>query len=286
MPDFSLFWSKLVPNHTWCLSKNISRPVYNLDYKKVYEECSIPLQRQVDTEASHALVQQLSIDDSKVITSWSPLYASLPVLRVTVMRDPFSWLVSKYFWHRRQPDLDNNSTCDNINEALLDNSGIPRPHELDMDNSGLGWLSKMSLGYIMYLCGEDCIVRYAAGTATLQDLELQAEGNLRQSFAVVGLLEEVDTFYEMLTARIQYVNTSLNPQVRGDIHHSGGKLENVNCKTRFNNPNFRARLLASSPELRVINRLYQVAKEVNRFQLQELRQCSPSTFAVEEPTMD
>jgi hypothetical protein len=286
MPDFSLFWSKLVPNHTWCLSKNISRPVYNLDYKKVYEECSIPLQRQVDTEASHALVQQLSIDDSKVITSWSPLYASLPVLRVTVMRDPFSWLVSKYFWHRRQPDLDNNSTCDNINEALLDNSGIPRPHELDMDNSGLGWLSKMSLGYIMYLCGEDCIVRYAAGTATLQDLELQAEGNLRQSFAVVGLLEEVDTFYEMLTARIQYVNTSLNPQVRGDIHHSGGKLENVNCKTRFNNPNFRARLLASSPELRVINRLYQVAKEVNRFQLQELRQCSPSTFAAEEPTMD
>ena len=286
VPDVSIFWSKLLPNHTWCLFKNMSRPVYTLSYKNAYEECSIPLQRQVDTKAIHALAQQLSIDDSQVITSWSPLYASLPALRVTVMRDPFSWLVSKYFWHRRQPELDNNSTCDNLKEAILDNSGIPRPHELDMDNSGPGWLSKMSLGYIMYLCGEDCIVRYAAGTATLADLELQAEGNLRQSFAVVGILEEVDTFYEMLTARVQYMNTSLNPHVRGATHSSGFKSENIHCKARFQDSKFQARLLALSPELRVINRLYQVAKEVNQFQLQELRQCSASTFAHdEEPTL-
>jgi len=273
-------WERLMPNRKWCSAKNTSRPVLSKMYVDTYEECSVPLQREVDTKAIHALTDQLSIDDSQVITSWSPLYASLPVLRVTVMRDPFTWLISKYFWHRTKEDKENNSTCDNIAEGILRNTGVPRPHELDMDNSGPGWISRMSLGYIMYVCGEDCIARYAAGAATLQDLELQAEGNLRQAFAVVGILEEVDTFYEMVTARVQYIDTSLNPHITGSKHSSGRNNESNYCKERFQDPKFRARMLAMSPELRVINRLYQVAKEVNQFQLKELRECSSSDGAV------
>ena len=269
-------WDRLLPGHTWCSSKNTSRPVSIKQYVQDYEECSIPLQREVDTKAIHALTKQLSTDDSQVITSWSPLYASLPVLRVTVMRDPFTWLVSKYFWHRKEHDIENNSTCDNVEEGILHNSGLPRPSELDMDNSGPGWISRMSLGYIMYLCGEDCIVRYAAGTATLKDLELQAEDNLRQAFAVVGILEETDTFYEMLGARVQYIDTSLNPHVKGHRHSTGRNAEISHCRDRFQDPSFRTKLLNMSPELRVISRLYEVAKEVNQFQLQELRECSSS----------
>ena len=268
-------WDKLLPHRTWCSSKNMSRPVSIKQYVQDYEECSIPLQREVDTKAIHALTKQLSTDDSHVITSWSPLYASLPVLRVTVMRDPFTWLVSKYFWHRKEQDIENNSTCDNVEEAISwTNPRITRSSSLGMGNSSPGWISRMCLGYIMYLCGEDCIVRYAAGTATLQDVELQAEDNLRQAFAVVGILEELDTFYEMLTARVQYIDTTLNSNVTGSKHSTGQSKENEYCRTRFREPDFQAKLLELSPELRALHRLYQVAKEVNRFQLAELRECS------------
>jgi hypothetical protein len=270
-------WKKLLPHHTWCDANGTSRSIDAEDYKRDYQECSIPLQHEVDTKALITLNAQLSNNDTQVTTSWSPLYASLPVLRVTVMRDPFSWLVSKYFWHLKPEDIENNSTCDEIEKAVERHLGNARSHKVLMDNSGPAWINRMSLGYIMYLCGEDCIVRYAAGTATLQDLELQAEGNLRQSFAVVGLLEEVDTFYEMLTARVQFMNTSLNPHVRGAKHTTGDSPENVRCKARFQEKDFQAKLLELSPELRALNRLYQVAKEVNRFQRKELQECSSKT---------
>ena len=271
-------WDKLLPNHTWCAAKGSSRLVHAKTYKSDYEECSIPLQHEVDTKALVTLNDQLSTNnDTQVITSWAPLYASLPLLRVTVMRDPFSWLISKYFWHLSKEDIKDGSTCDEIEKAVERHLGNARSHKVQMDNSGPGWINRMCLGYIMYLCGEDCIVRYAAGTATLTDLELQAEGNLRQSFAVVGILEEVDTFYEMLTARVQYMNTSLNPHVRGAKHTTGSSPEIVKCKARFQDINIQAKLLELSPELRALNRLYQVGKEVNRFQLKELQECSSTT---------
>lgn len=271
-------WDKLLPNNSWCSSKNQSRPMgHRIDLQE-YDECSVPLQREVDFKAIQTLTGQMSHDKSQAITSWSPLYASLPVLRVTIIRDPFSWLLSKYFWHRSKEDIKNNSTCDNIAEALStgNKNGLPRPNELDMDNSGPGWISRMSLGYIVYLCGEDCFVRYAAGTATLADLEQQAESNLRQAFAVVGILEEIDTFYEMVTSRVQYMDMSLSAETKGG-RHSAGPTDH--CKERFQDPNFQAKLLERSPELRVLSRLHLVAKEVNKFQLQELRSCSLANAA-------
>lgn len=268
-------FDKLLPNSTWCSSKNESRPTDFRSYERNYEECSIPLQREVDAKTIHVLAQQLGDKESRVITSWTPLYASLPVLRVTVMRDPFSWLLSKYFWHRSAEDIAKNSTCHNLEDAILKKPGMHRKPELNMNDSGVGWISRMALGYIMYLCGEDCVVRYAAGTATFLDVERQAESNLRQAFAVVGILEDgLQTFYEMLNARVQYIDTSLNPSVKGFTHRTSRSSESLACRNLFQQPDFREKLLERSPELRVLNRLYHVAKEVNAFQLNELQQCS------------
>lgn len=119
------------------------------------------------------------------------------------MCDPFSWLVSKYFWHRPKNEKTNGSTCDDFDKkAVLTDSIMHHPRVLEMKKVHNGWTTHISLGYIMCLQYVEKIVflRNAEGTATLADLEAQAERNLRQAFAVVGILEDVDTFYEMLTA--------------------------------------------------------------------------------------
>ena len=118
------------------------------------------------------------------------------------------------------------------------------------------------------------MVRYAAGTATLADLERQAEGNLRHSFAVVGLLEDTSTFFEMISARVGYMNTSLNPAVIGGDHKSRNDTAIFRCKTMFADPAVQEKMMRMCPELASLYRLYKVAVEVNRFQLEELRTCS------------
>jgi hypothetical protein len=143
-----------------------------------------------------------------------------------------------------------------------------------MDSTAAGWIRRMSLGYILYICGEDCMIRYAAGQASIQDLEKQAEGNLRNSFAVIGILEETDTFYEMVSARVGYIDTSLNPHVQGARHKSNTNKALAKCKDKFANPKQRQWMRNNSPEVAALWRLYQVAIEVNRFQLEELRSCS------------
>ena len=111
------------------------------------------------------------------------------------------------------------------------------------------------------------------GHANLADIERQAEENLRHSFAVVGLLHELDAFYRMLSARVKYIDTSLNAGAHGAIHSSGSGPEALRCKQRFKEAAFQADLLAASPELRALKRLYRVGTEVNRFQKDELQQC-------------
>lgn len=85
------------------------------------------------------------------------------------------------------------------------------------------------------------MIRYATGRVTLFDMERQAEENLRHSFAVVGLVEEVDTFYEMLAARVQYMNMSLNPDAIGTKHSTGSKGEVLRCKKQCRDPDFHTR---------------------------------------------
>jgi hypothetical protein len=64
------------------------------------------------------------------------------------------------------------------------------------------------------------MVRFVKGTAILEDVESEAEGNLRRAFALVGKPEEVKTFYERLSACISCIDTSLNKHVQGGPIHT------------------------------------------------------------------
>lgn len=104
--------------------------------------------------------------------SWATVYASLPVLRVTVVRDPFSWLMSKYSWHFNNRNKTVN--CEDLEGGIHGGKNElvgARPQLIEMGSVAAGWIRRMSLGYIMYLCGQDCIIRYAAGQSSIQDLE-------------------------------------------------------------------------------------------------------------------
>jgi hypothetical protein len=214
------------------------------------------------------------------VTDWSPLYASLPVLRVILLREPLDWLVSKFFWHSVDPGylMGMSGTKYTYNNTLkrCDNSeggGVDDPLDIVAD-----WVSRASLAYIHYLCGEDCIVRMHHGSMTLEQAEIQARNNLLQSFAVVGILEEQRTFYDMVTARTQYMNTSLHPTVVGSPHKSlpgdGVVDSQERCDSVFaaNTPFARA-ITARSPELAALRRLYRVGLQVYQAQKDELEAC-------------
>ena len=112
---------------------------------------------------------------------------------------------------------------------------------------------------------------------TLEDMEIQAESNLRQAFTVVGLLEEMNEFYGMVHQRFGYMNMTANQNASGGRHSSVGKNsfpEILRCKEVFEEEDFRTEFKAQLPVLATMDRLYQVAVEVNRFQREELSQCN------------
>jgi hypothetical protein len=240
-------------------------------------ECGKKMQHSIDQSATKVVAAKLGSSIHEMV-SWAPVYASLPVLRIVVVRDPFSWLVSKFLWHDSGKKY--NLTCDDI-EAASFGSGHPNPHigsvlvtaSLIDDCGGPGWARRMALGYIHQLCGEDCVARTYNGESTLDALTHQAEANLRQGFAVVGLLNETDRFYMMLNRRIDYLNTSLNMNVRHRKHTSVLR-DAKRCRKRFSDPEFQTNLIAASPEVAALHHLFGVAVEVNRFQLSELQKCT------------
>jgi len=230
------------------------------------KQCRKKLEREVDSLAYRTFY------NSSIIQSWSPLYASLPVLRVTMTREPFSWLASKYTWHkmdrkgRNYENIEEMTRRSNTTEAFanfLQSKSRPPP----------GWANYFALRYIMDLCGEDCLVRYVHGSATLQDVTKQAEENLRHSFAVVGLLNETQSFYSMVSARVAYMGNltrNMNLASVGGKHSTKGRR---GVKKVFADPHFQRRLIDASPEFAALLKLYEVSVEVNRFQLKELSSC-------------
>jgi hypothetical protein len=122
-----------------------------------------------------------------------------------------------------------------------------------------------------YLCGEHCL---ADPNLPLEELERQAAYNLRNSFAVVGLLHQTDVFYEMVSQRVAYIDTSLNPDVQGAKHGSGDIEEAKRCRQVYQDAEFQAQLMQASPEVAALHRLYQIGVQVNDFQRRELQQCS------------
>ena len=114
---------------------------------------------------------------------------------------------------------------------------------------------------------------------SLKDIEMQAESNLRHSFSVVGLTNDMDDFFEMVDRRIKYVNMSNNvrdKELQDEMRHSTQKTpEHLRCKEQFEkNQTFQELLQEAIPPLKVMNRLYRVGVEVNAFQKRELEQCT------------
>jgi len=281
--------SEVRGSNLWCPQYGWSRPMDRQLFRM--ETCQAELHPRIDRLANrlvrHKFKQRrfpvLASEESKnsgidwnlhPSIMWSEVHASLPVIRVTQLRDPFSWLMSKFFWH----GANTNCTCDDIDEAV-GNVWEPEIEPQDLKHDEPGWLKHMCLLYIFYLCGEDCMVRFYSGESSLDDLEIQAAHNLRNSFAVVGLSNETDTFFDMINARVDYLDTSLNLHIKGGKHKSPVSDEAARCKHLYlEDEGFRFQLLAASPELAVADRLYKIGVEVNRFQLNELQQCDPESF--------
>jgi hypothetical protein len=189
-----------IHNESWCKDglsaknqlRKKRRPMSS--YVENYETCNAPLEREADEMAA-------TLFDGT--TDWSPVLASMPVLRVTMLRDPFSWFISKFFWH----SLDQHTTCENI-EFATRRAGIFPLNGTWWDTPDPGWAHRMALVMILYICGEHCLGQLQTGAASLAEVVKQADGNLRHSFAVVGLLNESDTFYEMIDDRVSYMNMS------------------------------------------------------------------------------
>ena len=101
--------------------------------------------------------------------------------------------------------------------------------------------------------------------------------NVQNSFTVVGLLQESQDFYDMVTQRVEYMDMSLNPTTEGKRHGSGGSAINVRCDAFFQDPALQKRVMAKGPELATLVRLYEVGVQVNQFQKEELAQCSSAS---------
>lgn len=250
----------LKPNgdQVWCPWKNVHRPLWEAGIVANHKSCGVPLATIIDK----AFRKQYGSSD------YSPWYASLPLHRVVLLRDPWTWIVSKFFWHKsnryffnrygRRKEID----CDDLRR--VDYPRSPKG----------GWATSYLLTYLSYLCGDDCESRLEAGLMTLEEAEHQAAGNLRNSFSVVGLLEESDTFMEMVSARISYIDMSLNPNVTGSRHSSKKTEESLECDRIFQDPDFRNQFREAVPLMVRMERLYQLAIEVNRVQQQELSECT------------
>lgn len=234
-------------------------------YKQHYHECVAPREDVIDELAIKKVFEEEE-NGENMAEDWSPVYASMPILRVTMMREPFSWLVSKFFWHKSMRGWIRDKNGVMIGLRTCDNNGT---NYEDIAS----WVGGAVLKQINHLCGEDCLVRMNAGSMTLTQAEQQARHNLQHSFAVVGLLNETETFFEMVTARANYMNTSLNPEVTGARHSTSKKEEYARCSQIYQTKDFQENLLAVCPELRALRRLFQVGMAVNRFQIQEMQTC-------------
>lgn len=253
----------------------IYRPRNEEEYRKYYSLCSEARQSEIDDITMKIFLNELNPDENYNTGNmdWSPLYASLPVLRATVVREPFSWLVTKFFWH-----LPRNKVEELEHKCVDADFAIGKSNEREFHNIiEEGWANRHGLKYLLFLCGEDCSIRYKKGISSIKDLEKQAEGNLRQSIAVVGLLEDMDTFYQMLTDRVVYLDAVTKKAGRRNSRESDAKSS---CSKQFQDPDFQKELMERSEVIAALVRLYKVAQEVNSFQVEELSQCMRKTTLI------
>ena len=217
--------------------------------KEFYEKCVSRIGVQADGRFESFWEQQKHAMDKR--KDYSDIYASMPLHRTTVMREPWSWIGSKFFW------------------AHLDRQGFV------CDKDFASWMYRFVQAYLFPFCGVDCENRFQHGMMTYEDVFAQAEGNMRHSFSVVGLLNETSQFYDMVSTRIGYLDMSRNPHVEGKKHPSKGDdpEEVERCKALFVSPEYQEEAKRQVPEMKLVEKLFRVAVEVNRFQQEELSRC-------------
>lgn len=257
------------PDNVWCnetLDKvpENAKAKYSQD-KKFVKSCTRSRANRID--------RVLLASESR--GNFASIYASLPVLRSTVLREPWSWFLSKYFWHKREVP------CDDIEAAVEFPNNFTGNAQQGVNK---GWLKFDAYLYLFYLCGADCVARYEKGIASQDELEAQAADNLRNSFAVVGLLEDQEMFFDMIDARVAYMDMRASNE-KGEKHASGGGAEKERCIAIYSDESFRAKLTEKLPVLGTLERLYKLGKEVNRAQIEDLRQCN-SNFRSKYPGND
>ena len=190
--------------------------------------------------------------------NYSPVYASMPLHRITMIREPFSWILSKFFWDSK---VHRKNSCQDIFFST---------HE----NPTMSWVENYSYQYLMYLCGTDCDSRFENKMMGLDGIEAQAKSNLRNAFSVVGLLHESDSFYEMIHKRIDYLDMNRSYPIELKSHQSAKTKQKPLCLEQFlKNETFREYVRSNTPAFAALERVYQVGVEVNRFQKEELSQC-------------
>jgi hypothetical protein len=158
-----------VGHRKWYRNHNSSRPRTREQQDILFQDCQVPLAAKWDTQFRdfwkdyyYRNVDDVDdVDDSDTATAMSnhvhhygPIYASLPVQRVTVLREPFSWLMSEFFWHTDETE-DLGTKCDELVTASRANY----PDDI-------GWAVKYSLLFIFYLCGDDCILRFESSSSS------------------------------------------------------------------------------------------------------------------------
>lgn len=229
--------------------------------KDRYLNCAKPIAEHTDRlfrefwNEQQTQQRDSSSSSSSIDENYSPVYASLPLHRITMLRDPFSWIISKFFWHSHSET----GKCDHI-------------HLKHKQNPTLSWIEFYSFEYLFYLCGYECETRYENNLITLEGIEAQAKGNLRNSFSVVGLLHESQSFYEMIHKRIDYLDMVKSTE-KGK-RHGTSNADKARCTELYlNNESFQERLRSSLPAFAALERVYNVGVEVNRFQQDELGRC-------------
>lgn len=183
---------------------------------------------------------------------WSSFYAAVPIMRTVLTREPFSWLLSKHAWH-----------------------GV----KLNCSGSDVSWIDKFALEYVIHLCGEDCAGRLAERIATIEELEAQADSNLRQAFAIVGVLDKMQDFNFMFSKRFAYFPDYTQDvdvkYTQGRSHKSPVSKESRRCKVAYADPQVRRTLAEKSSGLRMLLRIHNTSKVVSQHHHNELSQCPP-----------
>jgi len=282
-------------------TKKYDRPATKAEYNNAFQTCGMPLAEKADKifmERFYPSSSGNNNDKGKGKgVNHSPFYASMPLHRVTMLRDPWSWIVSKFFWHNldgrhrqiqteTKPDGQGSSSSSATSTSLscedvLFSTSYKRTYP--NTDQPMGWCEDYSLSSLMKLCGNDCYIRYENGMMSLDEIEDQVESNLRNAFSVVGLLNETESFYDMITDRIDYVNLTYNTELTGKDHATKKSEENLACKKLYQTDEaFRETVRQNVPAFAILERIDRVGIEVNRFQQQELRQCRIAK--VETPT--